>query len=85
MCELGEHTRNSYASSGSRSSCVLDLVYSDVCGPCPTTIVNGFRYFVSFIDCFSHLTWIYLMKNKSDVFACFKDFTKGFKLNMVQL
>jgi IS30 family transposase len=39
--------------------------------------VNEFRYFVTFIDCFSHVTWIYLMKNKNDVFAYFKDFHKG--------
>jgi Integrase core domain/GAG-pre-integrase domain len=76
-CELGKHTRSSYSSSGSRSSLAFDLVHSDVWGPCPTTAVNGYKYFVSFIDCFSRVTWLYLMKNKSDVFACFKDFHKG--------
>jgi hypothetical protein len=30
--------------------------------------MNGYRYFVTFIDCFSHVTLIYLMKNKSEVF-----------------
>jgi transposase InsO family protein len=76
-CEFGKHTRSSYVSSGSRSSCIFELVHSDVWGPCPITYVNGFRYFVTFIDCFSRVTWIYLMKNKNDVFAYFKDFHKG--------
>jgi GAG-pre-integrase domain/Integrase core domain len=76
-CELGKHTRSSYSSSGSRSSLTFDLVHSDVWGHCPTIVVNGYKYFVSFIDCFFRVTWLYLMKNKSDVFTCFKDFHKG--------
>jgi GAG-pre-integrase domain len=76
-CEFGKHTRSSYSSSGSRNSLIFDLVHSDVWGPCPTTVVNGYKYFISFIDYFSRMTWLYLMKNKSDVFACFKDFHKG--------
>jgi transposase InsO family protein len=76
-CEFGKHIRSSYVSSGSRSSCIFELVHSDVCGLCPTTYVNGVRYFVTFIDCSSRVTWIYLMKNKNDVFARFKDFHKG--------
>jgi GAG-pre-integrase domain len=76
-CEFGKHTRSSYSSSRSRNSLIFDLVHSDVWGPCPTTAVNGYKYFVSFIGCFSRMTWLYLMKNKSDVFACFKDFHKG--------
>jgi hypothetical protein len=39
--------------------------------------MNGYRYFVTFIDCFSHVTWLYLMKNKSDVFVCFRNFHKS--------
>jgi hypothetical protein len=31
----------------------------------------------SFIDCFSRMTWFYLMKNKNNVLVCFfKDFYK---------
>jgi Integrase core domain/GAG-pre-integrase domain len=75
-CEFGKHIRSSYVSSGSKSVCIFELVHSDIWGLCPTISVNGFRYFVIFIDCFSRVTWIYLMKNKNDVFACFKDFHK---------
>jgi hypothetical protein len=32
---------------------------------------------VSFIGCCSRVTWLYLMKNKSDVLACFRNFHKG--------
>jgi Integrase core domain/GAG-pre-integrase domain len=75
-CELGKHTKSSYASSCNRSSYLFNLIHSDVWEPCPTTTLNGVRYFISFIDYFSHMTWLYLMKNKSDVLACFKNFHK---------
>lgn len=31
------------------------------------------RWFVTFIDCFSRYTWLYLLKHKSDVLSVFKD------------
>ena len=66
-------TRSSYVNSGHRSSHAFDIVYSNVWEPCFTSSINGYRYFVAFIDCFSRITWLYLMKNKNEVFACFKD------------
>jgi Integrase core domain/GAG-pre-integrase domain len=75
-CELGKHTKSSYASSCNRSSCLFNLIHSDVWRHCPTIILNGVRCFISFIVCFSRVTWLYLMKNKSDVLACFKIFHK---------
>ena len=70
-CEFGKLTRSSYVSSGHRSSHAFDLVHSDVWGPYSTSSMNGYKYFVTFIDCFSRVTWLYLMKNKSEVFGCF--------------
>jgi GAG-pre-integrase domain len=55
-CEFGKHTRSSYSSSRSRSSLIFDLVHSVVWGHCPTTAVNGYKYFIFFIDCFSRMT-----------------------------
>jgi GAG-pre-integrase domain len=39
-CELGKHTKSSYASSYNRSSCLFNLIHSNVWGPCPTTTLN---------------------------------------------
>jgi transposase InsO family protein len=77
VCEFGKLTRNSYVSSGHKSSCGFDLIHSDIWGHRSTNSMNGYRYFVIFIDCFSRVTWVYLMKNKSEVFACFKDFHRS--------
>ena len=64
-CKLGKLTRSSYVSSDHRSSHAFDMIHSDVWGPCFTSSMNGYKYFVTFIDCFSRVTWLYLMKNKS--------------------
>ena len=57
----------------SKSTHAFELVHSDVWGPFHTSI-DGFKYFVTFIDDFSRVTWVYLLKTKHDVFVCFKDF-----------
>jgi IS30 family transposase len=36
---------------------------------------NGFKYFVTFIDDFSRLTHLYLLKNKSEVPIIFQEFS----------
>ena len=53
----------------------LELVYSDVWGPAPSS-VGGKKYYVSVIDDYSKFTWIYLLRHKSEVFQRFHDFQK---------
>jgi hypothetical protein len=72
-CELAKHTRGTYPSRGLRSEKPFEVIHSDVWGPCEVHSVSGHRWFVTFIDCFSRYTWLYLLKHKSDVFVVFKD------------
>jgi histone deacetylase 1/2 len=51
----------------------LEVIYSDVWGHAQT-LVSGHNYYVSYIDAYSHFTWIYLLKRKSDVFDIFLQF-----------
>lgn len=39
-----------------------------------TTSLSGYVYYVSFIDDYSHKTWIYFLKGKNEVFNKFKEF-----------
>lgn len=40
-----------------------------------STSFDGFNYVVIFIDDFSRVIWVYLLKTKSEnIFGCFKDF-----------
>lgn len=50
------------------------LVHSDVWGPSQNPICDGMRWFVTFIDDCTRITWIYLLKHKSDVSHAIKQF-----------
>jgi GAG-pre-integrase domain len=64
-----------FSYSSSITSSPLELIHSDVWGPSPLNSSHGYKYYVTFIDDFSNFTWIYFMKNKSelcDIFSQFK-------------
>lgn len=73
-CALGKYAKTSFPSSNIRSKGILDLVHSYVCGPMTTVSLNGYDYYVTFIDDFSKKTWIYFLKNKDELFSRFKVF-----------
>lgn len=52
----------------------LELIYSDVCGPMQVDSIGGSRYFVTFIDDYSHHCAVYFLKQKSEVADKFKEF-----------
>ena len=57
-----------------RASAPFELVHFDVWGPCPVVSPTGFRYFVTFFDDYLRTTWLYLMKNRSELFSHFPTF-----------
>ena len=57
-----------------RASAPFELVHSDVWGPCPVMCPTWFKYFVTFVDDFSHVTWLYLMKSRYELFYDFTAF-----------
>jgi hypothetical protein len=66
-CELGKHTRSTYSSIGLRSCEPFTMIHSDVWGPCSITSLSGFKWFVTFIDCHTRMTWIYMLRGKHEV------------------
>jgi transposase InsO family protein len=55
------------------------LIHSDIWGPSPVSSINGFRYFVLFIDDFSRFTWIYFLKNRSELPQIYISFARMVK------
>jgi histone deacetylase 1/2 len=72
-CQKGKSHQLPYPRSTSVSSIPLELVFSDVWRPAPTSIGKN-NFYVSFIDDYSKFTWIYLLRHKSEVFQRFHDF-----------
>jgi hypothetical protein len=73
-CALGKNVKGSFSSSDNRSKETLDLIHSDVCGPMNVASLNGYLYYVLFIDDHCQKTWIYFLKNKEGVLAKFQEF-----------
>jgi len=73
-CVKGKITTKPFPKQATRAKRLLELVHSDVCGKFDVESCGGSGYFVTFIDDFSRYTWVYFIKNKSEVFEKFKDF-----------
>ena len=69
-----ERTSRTLSRRESKGEGVLELIHSYVCGPMPSTFISGYSYYVSFIDDYSHKTWVYFLKSKDEVFNKFKEF-----------
>jgi len=60
--------------SSIKTTAPLELLFSDVWGPSPITSVNGYKYYVVFVDHFTRYSWIYPLKSKTDVVTIFPNF-----------
>ena len=72
-CQLGKHVRSSFPQTAQRCNSAFSTIHFDIWGPSRVTSF-GFRYFVTFIDEFSRCTWVYLMKDRSELLPIFKSF-----------
>ena len=57
-----------------RAKAPLEIVHSDLCGPMKTTSLAGSHYVLTFIDDYTRKTWVYFLKQKSEVFEKFCHF-----------
>ena len=58
----------------SRVSSPFHLIHSDIWGPINTPSLLGFRYFVIFVGDYSRVTYLDLMKERSELYSIFKSF-----------
>ena len=80
LCLLEKHSRSSFPSSVSqRASSPFALVHSDIWRPSRLKSNLGFQYFVIFIDDYFRCTWLFLMKNCSELFSIFQSFFNEIK------
>ncbi|CAL5399137.1 unnamed protein product [Camellia sinensis] len=74
-CQLAKQPALSFNKSDSVSLAPFDLIHSDIWGPSPTPTMGGARYFVVFVDDFSRFTWLFLMKNRSELKQLYYNFS----------
>ncbi|MCO5600104.1 hypothetical protein L7F22_054212 [Adiantum nelumboides] len=73
-CIYGKLSRTKFPKSRSKTTRLLELIHSDVCGPMQTASLTGNLYYLTFIDDFSKYTHIYFLKHKYEVFTHFQHF-----------
>jgi transposase InsO family protein len=73
-CILGKHRKQPFHDSTSRACRKLEPIHSDLCGPMHVPSANGNKYIMSFIDDYTRMCWVYLLKDKSQAFETFKNF-----------
>ncbi|KAL5577658.1 hypothetical protein UlMin_019357 [Ulmus minor] len=74
VCQFAKHKRVSFPTRNKRCSKPFHLIHSDIWGPSRVPNISGAKWFVSFIDDCTRVTWVYLLKQKSDVSAVFPIF-----------
>lgn len=60
----------------------LQLIHMDLWGPSPTPSLNGYRYYIHLIDECTKFTWIYMLRNRSEVFKTFCHFKTYVELQL---
>lgn len=73
QCIKGKQTKQKRLGAV-RSSNVLELIHTDICGPFHIANRNGQRYFISFIDDYSRYGYLYLIHEKSESLDVFKSY-----------
>ena len=74
--ELAKSYRISYLPSLKKSMEPFAVIHSDVWGPAKISSFSNARYFVTFVDECTRMTWISLLRNKSEVCTVFQKFHK---------
>ena len=67
ICELAKHHRSSFPARPYQASKPFLLIHSDVWGPSRASTMYGKKWSVSFIDDHTRLTWVYLLRDNSEV------------------
>ena len=74
-CQFAKfHRLSSGPRVNKRAGAPFELVHSDIWDPCPVVSQTGFRYFVTFVDDHFRLTWLFLMKSRSELLSHFVPF-----------
>ena len=74
ICHLAKQKHLPFKSRNNICTKPFELVHIDTWGPFSVPTVDDHRYFLTIVDDHSRATWIYLMKNKSDVLHIFPGF-----------
>ncbi|KAH9684927.1 hypothetical protein KPL70_013734 [Citrus sinensis] len=71
-CILGKASKIKFESAIHTTKEKLGYIHSDLWGPAQVTSLGGCKFFLTFIDDFSRMVWVYALKTKDEVLEKFK-------------
>jgi hypothetical protein len=66
-CQLGRHVRLPFSSSSSHAAHAFDLIHCDL-WTSPVLSMSGYKYYLIIVDDFSHYSWTFPLRAKSETF-----------------
>jgi hypothetical protein len=72
-CQVAKSKCLPFYDSNNVTAAPLEIIHSDLWSS-PVPSLNGYHYYVVFIDNFSRFSWIYPLYNKLETFTCFVKF-----------
>ncbi|KAI5354684.1 hypothetical protein L3X38_007579 [Prunus dulcis] len=74
-CQMGKQHRDWFPKEQAwRAKNPLELIHTDLCGPMQNESIAGNKYFMLLIDDHTRMSWVYLLRHKSEALNCFRKF-----------
>jgi hypothetical protein len=74
-CQAGKQVANTHPNKSQMSTHrPVELLYMDLFGPTSFVSIGGNSYCLVIVDDYSRFTWVYFLRDKSNVFETFKSF-----------
>ena len=85
-CSRAKQRKLPFTLSNIVTFAIFYFVHFDIWGPCSIISIQGFHYFFTIVDDYSHYTWVILLHNKSEMRQHIINFTvfvqNHFKINI---
>lgn len=76
MFVIYRQTRTSFPTSYTKTTTAFHLLHVDVWGAYRVPTYNGCKFFLTIVDDYIRMTWVFLLHNKSDVIVVVPQFVK---------
>ena len=73
-CKVGKMHKLHFPASETKTNHSLEIIHTDLWRPILVISVQGYRYYVSFVDEYTRFTWIFPLKTKDKKLFVFKIF-----------
>lgn len=74
ICLKGKQVRQPFTTERTRATRPLEIIHTDVCGPIMPATWDNQKYFLTFLDDYTHFAVVYLMEGKYEVNELVKEY-----------